>query len=285
MENVDKKVTAIFNSVSKAAKTHSEFQQKYQQQHNEVLDKIVAQSNQQQLTHTQTNEFLNGIQDKLEAQLKQFDQQQLVQTQTNELLNDIHTTLKENAASAKSIDDSLGNEIKGVLGELKSSLARTQQTRNKQSAPNSSPVVNRINNNRGNSNATVITEIVNGRQQPTLLVSTQLNPDSKQIVVSNLYPSITSDQLVQYVKTKLDTSAEQANITARALVPKNKSVNDLNFVSIYLAVPATLYQAIMNPGMWPKGASVRDFEDRPSKKRQSGVFLSLWTTLQHRSHL
>lgn len=63
--------------------------------------------------------------------------------------------------------------------------------------------------------------------------------NSKAIVVSQLHPSTSSDNVVLYMATKLGLDAGH-NITARALIPKGKTTSDLNFVSVLVNVPETL---------------------------------------------
>lgn len=248
MEGVDRKVTAVFNSVAKMSKS---------------IDASIKQ--QADFVHSQQQTLK-------EENLKiatEITQQQLAQSQTNELLNGIHTTLKENALTAATKDVSLGDEIRNVLVEMKTSLGtmatakRTRRnTTNSAGSPSPSPNANVLINGR------VYNRTVGEINDLTITQTSPTDLDSKPIVVSNLHPSISSDHLVQYVKRKLGPSAEQCTIPARALIPKNKSVVDLN-------VPSLLYQAIMDPGIWPQGAAVRDFEHRPRKQRPSGVFLSM----------
>lgn len=98
---------------------------------------------------------------------------------------------------------------------------------------------------------------------------------TKSIVVSQLHPSITSNQVIQYMVKRLGLIGEH-NITTRALIPKGKSPLELNFVSMLLDIPIGIYNSIKSTTLWPEGVSMRDFENRPRKPRPSGIFLQLW---------
>lgn len=264
MESMNKKIGAMYNAMA-GIQSGFKSSQSQLQQHQEQLS-------------LQRNE----IERQQQAVQTQLEQQQKQHQQTNDLLKDIHSRLKENAAATLVSDTAFKNEIKGILVDMKA-LVTTKPSnttadtpkntgrRNKKQAP-AAQAATFVNNNINVGDKDVI--VSPARSNQLEYRGEQLN-GTKSVVVTRLHPSISNSQIVQFIVAKLGLSTEHHNITARALIPKGKSAADLNFVSMLLVVPVELYAATISPTLWPQGALVRDFEDRPRSSKPSGVFLDL----------
>lgn len=93
----------------------------------------------------------------------------------------------------------------------------------------------------------------------------------KHVVVSQLHPETTEEELVDFVKKKLDTDAE---IRAKPLIPKDRNREDLSFITFKLLVPESIYCSVLSPELWPKGITVRDFVPGFKRKQSTGVSLN-----------
>lgn len=254
MESMSKKVTGMYNalavmqpSLKALHQQHTEFEQRHQLE-------LQRHTDQQQ-----------------ELQQKFILELQQQQHATNNLLEGIRTVLTENAAASLANEVSFKDDMKGFFAEIKS-LMKTAPPIETNATPMSSGH-RKVRNVQEKNTASRVPPHTPISDVHT--ATTHQNTESKAVVVSQLHPSITSDQLVQFVTKKLSLKSEHNNIIARALIPKGKTTADLNFVSILLKVPETIYESIISPTLWPQGAIVRDFEDRPRKPRPSGVFLEM----------
>lgn len=97
----------------------------------------------------------------------------------------------------------------------------------------------------------------------------------KLLVASMLHPSTESEQLEVFLKGKLDVPTDSSEIRVHKLVPAGKDLTQLDYVSFKVSVPGHRFEEFMAPSIWPKGVRVREFELRPRKPRNVGVFLPL----------
>lgn len=264
VESVEKKVTQMHNGFNQLYNTSKSSNKQLAEQQKLISD----QQNLLQQHHDNIKELIQQQQ----TQLTQFfDQGGENQRQANELLSGIHATLKENADASVASYTAFTQEIVNMKASINASSSIGNLL--------SPQVMSRRSGLRtpaaSIAQQTPATEL-NGLQFVEVNRSRKEKPiGEKQIVVSQLHPSVSADQLIQYVVAKLSLCAERNGISARALIPKGTNAADLNFVSIMLTAPENLYGAIMDQSLWPQGARVRDFEIRPRTSRQSGVFLQL----------
>lgn len=95
----------------------------------------------------------------------------------------------------------------------------------------------------------------------------------KLIVASLLHNSTTADQLLRHINSRLALGDNSKSIRVNLLLPANRTVDDLDFVSFKLSVPESLYSKIIAPEVWPKGVTVREFVHRNNNVRRFGHFL------------
>lgn len=82
----------------------------------------------------------------------------------------------------------------------------------------------------------------------------------KLIVVSQLHPTTTAGEMSEYLNAHLKV---ENTIRANLLLPRGRSLEELDYVSVKLSVPESLYDLLMAPEVWPKGVTVREFISRP----------------------
>lgn len=75
--------------------------------------------------------------------------------------------------------------------------------------------------------------------------------------VSQFEPNVDIEKVKAW-KEKLKTD----DFKCTKLIPRNRSLEDLSFVSIKLGVPKSAVQIVMNPKTWPKSLTVRPFQQR-----------------------
>lgn len=92
----------------------------------------------------------------------------------------------------------------------------------------------------------------------------------KLIVASMLDPATSSDALVNFLNEKLKLPSGSTIARVTKLVPAGIDVNKLDFISFKISVPSTHYNSLMSADMWPKGVTVREFQQRPRKIRTVG---------------
>lgn len=90
------------------------------------------------------------------------------------------------------------------------------------------------------------------------------------IVVSGIDPSVTSERLINYVKSKITDEFDPADFSAYAMIPRNKPRSELSFISFKFIFPTARYDALIAASFWPERTIIREYEDRP---RQPNVFL------------
>lgn len=96
------------------------------------------------------------------------------------------------------------------------------------------------------------------------------------ILVTQLHPTTTADSIINYVNKKLNLVAGSSVIRGNILLPKNRTIEELDFIGCKLSVPQSMYPALMSAAIWPKGVTVRDFVFFPRKTpRTLGHFLPL----------
>lgn len=89
------------------------------------------------------------------------------------------------------------------------------------------------------------------------------------VVVTNVHPSITSKELLEYIQSKIEPM-DESSISAHAMVPKDKSLDELSFVSFKVTLPALHYDIVMDRGFWKGRIYAREYIDKPRKDRSGG---------------
>ena len=83
------------------------------------------------------------------------------------------------------------------------------------------------------------------------------------LYLSRIHPSVTSDAVSSMVKANLEIDD---NPDVIKLVPKEKDVNTLSFVSFKIGLDPSLKTKALDPAVWPEGLILREFEDYRSQK-------------------
>lgn len=92
---------------------------------------------------------------------------------------------------------------------------------------------------------------------------------SKQyLYVSHLHPSTVTDNLKSYVGSKLNLTPTE--IDCWPLVPKNRDINSLNFISFKVGLYDEDIAKALAPDFWPSGTSIRRFV--PNDRQKNGKF-------------
>lgn len=82
----------------------------------------------------------------------------------------------------------------------------------------------------------------------------------KYLYVSQLKPSTTDDQMIQFVADRLNIS--QSDVTSKILVRKDFNFDELEYVSFKIGLKEDVIEYAMNNNFWPDGVTVRNFQDR-----------------------
>lgn len=88
----------------------------------------------------------------------------------------------------------------------------------------------------------------------------------KSIVVSNIAPGITTDELAEFVASKLKIGKE--NIRVTTLMPRSVKIDEARFLQFRISVPDTAYNSIKSHTLWPSGVRIRDFVFKRSNSSQ-----------------
>lgn len=95
----------------------------------------------------------------------------------------------------------------------------------------------------------------------------------KIVVASQLHNSTTAEQLKAYISEKLSTGETANSIRCNMMLPNGRSVDEVDFLSFKVSVPASLYDSLLKADIWPKGVTVREFVHRSVNTRRFGHFL------------
>lgn len=85
------------------------------------------------------------------------------------------------------------------------------------------------------------------------------------ILVTQLHPSTTVDSIIHYVTGKLNLDPNSCEIRGNMLIPKNRKIEELDYIGCKITIPQSMYLNLMNAALWPMGVVVRDFIFMPRK--------------------
>lgn len=68
---------------------------------------------------------------------------------------------------------------------------------------------------------------------------------------------------IEVIKEWFSSILADNNISCIKLQPRNRSQEELTFISFKLGVPKSLTNKVMDPTIWPKNVTVKPFESRP----------------------
>ncbi|RYE24259.1 MAG: hypothetical protein EOP45_06000 [Sphingobacteriaceae bacterium] len=91
------------------------------------------------------------------------------------------------------------------------------------------------------------------------------------IYVSRLETSVTSENLIGYIKQQIP-SLNIKHVAAHILVPKDKELESLSFVSFRLRCTNDLFDQLSSPDFWPNHVCIGEFVEKP-KQRTFGDFV------------
>ncbi|RYE05023.1 MAG: hypothetical protein EOP33_07765 [Rickettsiaceae bacterium] len=91
------------------------------------------------------------------------------------------------------------------------------------------------------------------------------------IYVSRMETSVTAENLIGYVKQQIP-DLNIKHVAAHILVPKDKELENLSFVSFRLRCTNDLFDQLSSPDFWPSHVCIGEFVEKP-KKHTFGEFM------------
>lgn len=82
-------------------------------------------------------------------------------------------------------------------------------------------------------------------------------PIKKYLHISSFEPSVTTEQIIQYIEKKTEIGKHHFQCTR--LVKKDIDIKTLKHVNFKLSVPQCFYDEIVKPSLWPVGIRLRPF--------------------------
>lgn len=178
------------------------------------------------------------------------------------------TDISKDIASVKSTIDDIKQIVTKDSKTSKSAFGDVKLT------DNVTPVLTRsVKRRRFDGKITAATpakKIVGTNNNSNALLSVE---QTKAIVVSQLHPNTTEDNVKKFVRDNINVG-DDVVINVKSLIPKDRSLNELSFISFKLVVPESLYSSILSADFWPTGVTVRDFIPGSSRRRPTGVSLN-----------
>lgn len=68
------------------------------------------------------------------------------------------------------------------------------------------------------------------------------------------------EDVIEYLRKTINV--ENSTLKCVKLVPRNKNINELSFVSFKLSVSEDLVSVINDPFYWPEGLEIREFQSK-----------------------
>lgn len=106
---------------------------------------------------------------------------------------------------------------------------------------------------------------IQGTSDTVLDPTIKVVEESDWFHVSRFDPDVKTEDMKQWFSAILANT----NIACIKLLPRNRSKEDLTFISFKLGVPKSLAATVMSPVIWPKNVIVKPFEDRPYKSAKN----------------
>lgn len=107
-----------------------------------------------------------------------------------------------------------------------------------------------------NANVSTYAQIV-GTGDTSDAIQTVAVKKNQYLYVSHLHPSTVAENMRSYVSSKLNMTL--SDIDCWPLIPKNRDVNSLNFISFKVGLPEDVFERTLAPEFWPTGTSIRRF--------------------------
>ena len=83
----------------------------------------------------------------------------------------------------------------------------------------------------------------------------------RDVYVSNFHPSVTEEEVVDYLVEKNVISSSE-EVSCKKLVSPNVSLAFVSFVSFKMTVSSEVFQKVVNNELWPDGVTAREFVKR-----------------------
>lgn len=93
----------------------------------------------------------------------------------------------------------------------------------------------------------------------------------KLLYVSHLRPETTAEVVQSYINKTFNVDPQ--DIKVWSLIPKNRNVNSLEFISFKVSLPEDVFDSVLTPELWPCLAVIRPFIIRQPKN--GGMMASL----------
>lgn len=151
-----------------------------------------------------------------------------------------------------------------ILSSSSSSFSSSIKRRRRESDDNISPIQS--------STESFSEVVITGNNNSTELSTVA---QRRSIVVSQLSPSTLPEQLNLFIgnSLNLNISSEPNLVRSTIIMPANKEMKDLNFLSFRVSMPESLYTTVFSEQFWPRGVKIRDYVFKQRSSASNVVFL------------
>lgn len=118
---------------------------------------------------------------------------------------------------------------------------------------------NHVDGHRSNSPGN---NVIRGQDLSTDSIKSVQVADKNFLYISRLHPSTTSEQIITHISAKIGVDVS-SDLTCNVLIPKNRNIEDLSFISFKIRVNTNVLDKVTDPSIWPVGIIIRDFKYRP----------------------
>lgn len=105
---------------------------------------------------------------------------------------------------------------------------------------------------------------ISGVAKPKPTSSTRFQNCKSAFILSQT-PSTSSNDIVAHLMES-KVIQNESDVSCVRLVPANKDISEYLFVSFKVSAADTLFEAIINPDIWPAEVAIRQFMERPARR-------------------
>lgn len=110
----------------------------------------------------------------------------------------------------------------------------------------------------------------------------QLNKFTKSIRVSGLHPTVTANDMTEYIISNTNIT-DKARFSCRPLVKKDQDVTQLSYISFKIDISDEDFNTLMDPLWWPNNCTIREFV-RIEKPRDGAPIMISPNTRNEETH-
>lgn len=82
----------------------------------------------------------------------------------------------------------------------------------------------------------------------------------KSCYITPFHVEQSEEDIIEYLRENINI--DNSTLECVKLVPRNKNINELSFVSFKLSVSENLSSVISDPFYWPEGVEIREFQSK-----------------------